>query len=99
MTEEETKKISIIFAALEAANVSVSDLSRLTRVSRTALHRWRKAEAGTCIDGLRLNLVYSTCLRLHRAQQGGSLPLKDTYKTAERIKVLRDIVGSTRLNN
>ena len=88
-------KVGFIFKVIEEVDMPIVDLSKLTRVSRPALHRWKKGQP--IADMLRLDMVYTLCLRLDKARQEGVLPLKDKYKQKERLKVLRNIIANTRL--
>lgn len=85
-------KVTHVFKSLERASISITDFSKLTSISRMSLHRWRNGSAVT--DMLRLNLAYSTALRLDRAVAKRKLPLHDRLKAPQRLVVLRKIIAS-----
>jgi hypothetical protein len=86
-----TTKVDFIFKALEVSKVSFTDFSRLTRISRESLYRWKDgAKIG---DQLRLDLAYNFALRLEKACREGKLPLTERHKAPARIKLLRQIVA------
>lgn len=84
-----TEKVNFIFATLEKAGVRVTDLARLARVSRESLYRWKRGAAVS--DMLRLDLAYTTTLRLKTALDRGKLPLHDV-KPKERTAMLRRLI-------
>ena len=84
-------KVKYIFEALENAEITFSDYSRLTSITRQTLYNWK---AGNPVsDRLRLDFAYSMAARITRAHRMGKLPLTDKLKTAQRIAVLRKIIA------
>ncbi len=89
MTNEKAK---YIFEAIEKAEVSFTDFSRLTKISRETLYRWRNGSPIS--DMLRLDLAYTVATRFEKACRSGKLPLTSRLKKEQRIQVLRKIVAS-----
>jgi len=84
-------KVEYILEALDKSHVSMTDFSKLTRVSRMSLYKWK---AGSKIsDMLRLDLAYTVATRLEKACRLGKLPLVDRYKPEPRRKLLRKIIA------
>lgn len=90
------EKIEFIFKAAEASQVTMTDLARLTGISRETLYRWRQGRAIS--DVLRLNIAYQYALRLEKACRSGKLPIKDKLKKDQRLKVLRKVVAEMASN-
>jgi len=86
-----TTKVDFIFKALDCSGVTITDFSRLTRVSRESLYRWK--DGANIADTLRLDIAYTTALRMEKACREGRLPLTEKLKTPQRIKVLRGIIA------
>lgn len=86
-------KITFIFEALEEAGVSMTDLSRLTNISRTSLYAWKRGQVVS--DKLRLNLAFNTAVRLSKAVEAKRLPLAGKLAPGERLRVLREIITAT----
>lgn len=84
-------RVQYILAAIEKAEVSMTDVSRLTGVSRVTLYRW-KNEANIK-DKLRLNMVYTMAQRFEKACRAGRLPFPNKLKVEQRIGALRKIVA------
>jgi hypothetical protein len=76
---------------LDSSGVTITDFSRLTRISRETLYRWK--DGANITDNLRLDLAYNTALRLEKACREGKLPLFEKLKAPARIKLLRSIVS------
>ena len=85
-------KVTYIFQALKDSGVSITDFSRLTRVSRETLYRWKKGSP--IVDRLRLDLAYSVAIRLEKACRIKKLPLKNRLKKDQRLALLRKIVAA-----
>lgn len=90
MTNQE--KIDYIFAAIDRAEISISDIQRVTRISRTALHHWKNG--GNVTDLIRLGIMLKVAQNLNIACNDKRLPLQNTLKVAERIPVLRKIIAN-----
>lgn len=86
-----SEKTDYIFKCAEIAKISMTDLARITGVSRETLYRWKKGRPIN--DHLRLNIVYQYALRMEKACRIGELPLSNKYKKEQRLKVLRKIVA------
>lgn len=84
--------VAFIFEAIEKAGVSITDFSRLTRISRVTLYRWKKGTPIT--DMLRRDLAFTLATRLEKACRAGKLPITDKLKADQRLAVLRRIVAS-----
>jgi hypothetical protein len=90
MSDMHNAKVAYIFSALEKAEVSFTDFTRLTRISRESLYRWR---GGAPVkDMLRLDLAYTYALRLEKACRAGKLPLANRLKAVQRLATLRKII-------
>jgi len=83
-------KVKYILDALNTSEVSVTDFSTLTSISRVTIYRWRNG--GEVKDELRLNLAYNTAMRLNKAVQHQRLPLTDRLKKDQRVQVLGSII-------
>ena len=84
-------KVDYIFEALEKSGVSMTDFSKITRISRETLYRWRN---GNMIkDMLRLDFAYTAANRLEKGCRNGVLPLTDKLKKDARIPRLRRIIA------
>jgi len=90
MTNQE--KIEYIFKALHRAEISISDIQRVTKISRTALHHWKNG--GNVTDLIRLNIMMKVAQNLNIACDNRQLPLQNHLKVAERIPVLRKIIAN-----
>lgn len=90
MAEITNEKAKYIFKTLEAAGVGITDLSRLTSISRVTLHRWK--DGGNINDLLRLNIAYKTATLLEKAVQHDFLPLKDHCSPKQKAAQLRRYV-------
>jgi len=86
------QKVKTIFEALERAKVSMTDMAKITGISRVTLHRWKSG--GVVTDRIRLNLAYGVAVRLNKACELGKIPLINRLKSEERIARLRNIVSS-----
>lgn len=84
-------KVHAIFAALDRAGISITDFHRLTSISRTSLHSWRRG--GTVTDMIRLRDAYAFAQRIDKAVELKKLPLVGTYRISERLRVLRGIIA------
>jgi len=84
-------KVSFIIKTLEESEVSITDFSRLTNISRTSLYAWKKGQ--NVADKLRLSVAYNYALRLAKAIENKRLPLIGMYSVAERTKTLRAIIA------
>lgn len=84
-------KAAFIFKALEDSEVSITDFSRLTNISRTSLYAWKRGN--NVADNLRLGIAVSYAARLGKAVEIGRLPLIGTYPISERIQVLKSIIA------
>ena len=89
------EKADIMFAAMDAADVSVTLFSTLCRTSRATLYRWRN-EPEKGIDKIRFNLAYDIAVRLNRAVEQAKLPLKDKLGKAAKEALVRKIVIATK---
>ena len=87
-------KVKYIFDAIKKAGVSITDLSRLTSVSRESLYRWKNGNP--VADRLRLDIVYRTALRFESACREGKLPFPDRLKKVQRLKALRTIIRTSK---
>jgi hypothetical protein len=84
-------KVNFIFEALDKAGVSMTDFTRLTRISRESLYRWK---GGAPVkDMLRLDLAYTYAKRLETACRSERLPLTSRLKAPQRLIVLRKIIA------
>ena len=90
MDNEMKEKVAYIFAALEKAEVSILDFSRVTTISRETFYRWKNG--GAAKDQIRLNMAYTVALRLEKACRAGKLPLVDKLKKEQRYIRIRSIV-------
>lgn len=86
------EKVSFIIKTLEESEVSITDFSRLTNISRTSLYVWKKGQNGA--DKLRLSVAFNYALRLAKAVENKRLPLVGMYSVAERLKTLRGIIAT-----
>ena len=84
-------KAQYIFDALSDAEVSITDMSRLTSISRVSLHKW--FNGSVISDQLRLNLAYTTAQRMRKAFDKDRLPLPNKLKPKERLAALRSIIA------
>jgi len=90
-TNEE--KVKYIFDAREKAEITFTDFSRLTGISRTTLYRW--VAGGDISDILRLNMAYiAFAYPIEKACRSGLLPLKSKLKKEHRVEALRKIIKS-----
>lgn len=87
-----TEKVKYIFDAIDKSGIAITDFSKLTRISRESLYRWRRGSNIT--DKLRLDLAYTVAVRLEKACRCEELPLVDKLKPEQRIVVLRKIIAS-----
>lgn len=78
-----------IFEVLERAEVSILHFSKLTNISRTTLHNWKRG--GTVRDQVRFRIAMSLAQRLDHAVTIGKLPLK-AVRPKERLGVLKQII-------
>jgi len=85
-------KVEFVFDALESAQVSITDFARLTKISRTTLHAWKKG--GNVADLLRLNVAFNWAIRLDKAVDAKRLPFAESpTNVAERLAAIRAIVA------
>ena len=83
-------KVQYILNALDRSEVSITDFSTLTSISRVTIYRWKNG--GEVKDELRLNLAYNTATRLNKAVQNDRLPLTDRLKKDQRVQVIGSII-------
>lgn len=79
-----------IFTALNKANISITDFSEITNISRTTLYNWKNDH--NISDMIRLNLAYKHAVHITRAVHKGILPLKNKLKKSERIAEFKRIM-------
>ena len=84
-------KVAYIFKAIENTKMSFTDFSRITKISRETLYRWKKGAPIT--DMLRLNIAYVTASNMEKARSAGRLPLKSKFKAPQRVIVLIEILA------
>lgn len=87
-------KIPYILDCIEKADVSFTDFSLISGISRETIYRWKNG--GTVRDRLRFNMAYTLATLLEKACRAGRLPLTDKLKSEARVKVLRKIVAEMR---
>ena len=91
MLENTDPKVKYIFEALDKSGVTMTDFSRITRISRETLYRWKKGNAIT--DRLRLDFAYTAAIRLEKGCRLGRLPIQEKLKKEQRLVVLRKIIA------
>lgn len=84
-------KVVYIFEAIEKSGLTLVDFSEMTHTSRNSLYRWKKD--GNIADTLRLQICYVTATRLEKACRLGLLPITDTLKKEQRMRMLRKIIA------
>jgi hypothetical protein len=84
-------KVKYIFEALEKADITMTDFTRLTRISRESLYRWKNGSPVK--DMLRLDLAYTYAKRMEAACRAERLPLTSKLKAPQRLAVLRKIIA------
>lgn len=84
-------EVKYIFTMLDTADVSITDLSKLTTITRQALHAWKN---GSVLNPapIRVRMAYSVAKRLERAVAADKLPLTGEYAQGERFTKLKDII-------
>lgn len=95
MTSEATSaaKIDFVMRALQASGVNITDFSKLTQISRTTLHKWKRGQHAS--DQLRLNVAFNYAIRLDKAVESKKLPLQGTWAADERLEALRNVIAKT----
>lgn len=84
------EKVEFIFKVLKEAEVSITDFSRVTEISRETLYRWKNG--GNITDMLRLKTAYNRAVYIERGRLSEKLPLPSRMKQKERITLLLKIM-------
>lgn len=90
MTTKE--KMAYIFKAIERSGVSISDLQKITNISRNTLHAWKKG--GNVADMLRFSIMLKVAANLNIACDEKKLPLQNPLKSDERLRLLRKLIAN-----
>jgi transposase-like protein len=69
-------KVRQVFEQIAAAGVSITDVHRMTGISRQSLQNW-KSEEKPATDLIRWRLLQRLATELSSAVQRGTLPLKE----------------------
>jgi hypothetical protein len=79
-------KVKYIFEALEKADITMTGFTRLTRISRESLYRWKNGSPVK--DMLRLDLAYTYAKRMEAACRAERLPLTSNSKHRNALRFL-----------
>lgn len=85
------RKIEFINRMLECSQLTITDISELTSISRTSFYRWKAGQPAS--DRIRINAAFITAQRIEQAIKDGRLPMRARISNKqERLAVLKRII-------
>lgn len=82
------------FEQVQRAKILMTDVERLTRISRQTLHNWRNGKPVT--DAVRYQVFLCLADSLEKACDAGALPLKEKRRSkAERLYEIRAAIRAS----
>ena len=94
MSNDIPQKIDFIARMLECSQITISDISEITSISRTSYYRWKDGKPAS--DRIRINAAYITAQRIEQAIKDNRLPLQARIPNKkERLATLRRIISES----
>ena len=91
------EQYDIMRSAIAAAQISITEFSKLCRVSRITLYRWWKIKPDNdrLVDKNRFYDAYNIAVRLNNAVILGKLPLVDGIERKTRLGYIKTAIRDT----
>ena len=91
MSSDLQQKIEFVNKMIDCSQISISDMSELTSISRNTFYRWANGKPAS--DRIRVNAAYMTAQRLEQAIKNRRLPLMSRIQDKkERLSTLKRII-------